>query len=63
MISWGDIGGKRKPSRFTPVSPTLMMSYDSLTDKKRIKLRICTIITNYVKSKLFWNLESNFLGS
>ncbi len=21
MISWGDIGGKRKPSRFTPVSP------------------------------------------
>ena len=22
MISWGDIGGKRKPSRFTPVSPT-----------------------------------------
>ena len=23
MISWGDIGGKRKPSRFTPVSPTV----------------------------------------
>jgi hypothetical protein len=23
MISFGDIGGKRKPSRLTPVSPTL----------------------------------------
>jgi hypothetical protein len=25
MISWGDVGGKRKPSRFTPVSPTYNM--------------------------------------
>ncbi len=27
MISWGDIGGKRKPSRFTPVSPTWKTSF------------------------------------
>ncbi len=26
MISWEDIGGKQKPSRFTPVSPTNMLT-------------------------------------
>ncbi len=30
MISWGDIGGKRKPSRFTPVSPKGFLAYIKL---------------------------------
>jgi hypothetical protein len=49
MISWGDIGGKRKPSRFTPVSPTCRPGrvHKAKLAAVRLMLQCCTYVLVY----------------
>jgi hypothetical protein len=49
MISWGDIGGKRKPSRFTPVSPTYFGSIVCRVDSPKHVQRVYNLHPNVAR--------------
>jgi hypothetical protein len=64
MISWGDIGGKRKPSRFTPVSPTYTTLHHHYTisgvRKKNDFTTLCYTTLRHILHALYHRGQTNF---